>query len=109
VITDSAIPPEQPPASAKPARRKLRRSTPAPVPPAARGREAQEVATEFMPMPFAPKFTAEDRGQVVRVRLPRESMQTFGLPVNQDRIFNSVKADVLIGEDGVARAIRFVQ
>ena len=60
-------------------------------------------------MPYAPVFTSEDRGQVVRVRLPRESMRSFGLPVNQDRIVQTVKADVLVGEDGIARAIRFVQ
>jgi hypothetical protein len=36
-------------------------------------------------------------------------MRSFGLPVNEDRIVNAVKADVLIGEDGIARAIRFVQ
>ena len=69
----------------------------------------QEVATEFLAMPYAPRFTAEDRGQLVRVRLPRESMRSFGLPVNQDRMVQSVTADVLIGEDGIARAIRFVQ
>ncbi|MEO8131010.1 MAG: hypothetical protein ABJF23_30905 [Bryobacteraceae bacterium] len=69
----------------------------------------QEVATEFLPVPYAPVFTAEDRGQLVRVRLPRESMRSFGLPVNQDRIVQTVQADVLVGEDGIARAIRFVQ
>ena len=70
--------------------------------------ETQEVATELLRLPFAPQFTAEDRGQLVRVRLPRESMRSFGLPVNEDRVEAAVKADVLIGEDGIARAIRFV-
>jgi hypothetical protein len=70
--------------------------------------ETQEVATELLRLPFAPQFTAEDRGQLVRVRLPRESMRSFGLPVNEDRLDPAVKADVLIGEDGIARAIRFV-
>jgi heme exporter protein D len=70
--------------------------------------ETHEVATELLRLPFAPQFTAEDRGQLVRVRLPRESMRSFGLPVNEDRLDPVVKADVLIGEDGIARAIRFV-
>jgi hypothetical protein len=35
-------------------------------------------------------------------------MRSFGLPVNEDRLDPAVKADVLIGEDGIARAIRFV-
>ncbi len=91
------------PAPARQAKRRVQRpqSKPAPL--------AQEVATEFLAIPYAPGFTTEDRGQLVRVRLPRESMRSFGLPVNQDRIIQSVKADVLIGEDGIARAIRFVQ
>ena len=81
----------------------------APRRPPAKPEPVQEVATEFLPVPYAPVFTSEDRGQVVRVRLPRESMRSFGLPVNQDRIVQTVKADVLVGEDGIARAIRFVQ
>jgi len=36
-------------------------------------------------------------------------MASFGLPVNQERAESRVKADVLIGEDGLARAIRFVR
>jgi hypothetical protein len=76
-------------------------------PPASRP-ETHEVATELLRLPFAPQFTAEDRGQLIRVRLPRDSMRSFGLPVNEDRLDSAVKADVLIGEDGIARAIRFV-
>lgn len=91
-----------PPAPLRQVRRTVRRPQPRPAP-------VQEVATEFMAMPYAPSFTHEDRGQLVRVRLPRESMRSFGLPVNQDRMIQTVKADVLVGEDGIARAIRFVQ
>ncbi len=69
----------------------------------------REVTTEFFAVPYAPQFTSEDRGQLVRVRLPRESMRSFGLPVNEDRVTPVVNADVLVGEDGVARAIRFVR
>ena len=96
VVTAEATPPAAPPPRV---RRRPRQSA----------RPVEEVATEFLAMPYAPRFTAEDRGHVVRVRLPREAMLTVGLPVNQDRISTSVKADVLIGEDGIARAIRFVQ
>jgi hypothetical protein len=92
----------KPPAPVQQVKRVPRRAQPKPAP-------VQEVATEFLAMPYAPGFTSEDRGQLVRVRLPRESMRSFGLPVNQDRMVQTVKADVLIGEDGIARAIRFVQ
>jgi hypothetical protein len=36
-------------------------------------------------------------------------MVNLGLPVNMDRYGERVKADVLMGSDGLARAIRFVQ
>ncbi|HYP14013.1 MAG TPA: hypothetical protein VEQ63_08825 [Bryobacteraceae bacterium] len=70
---------------------------------------AEEVATSFFPVPYAPQLSQSDPGQVVRVKLPRSSMRTFGLPVSEERMFERVHADVLLGQDGVARAIRFVQ
>ncbi|MGH9626955.1 MAG: hypothetical protein ACRD7E_01115 [Bryobacteraceae bacterium] len=66
------------------------------------------IATEFVALPFAPAFTSYDRGQIVRVQLPRSSLRTFGFPVNPERASERVKADVVLGEDGIARAIRFV-
>lgn len=44
-----------------------------------------------------------------RLRLPRTALLGVGLPVNMDRADDSVKADVVFGEDGMARAIRFVK
>lgn len=69
----------------------------------------REYATEFLPLPYAPSMMAQDPGQVVRVRLPRSSLRAVGLPVDEDRLFERVQADVLLGEDGIARAIRFVR
>ena len=51
----------------------------------------------------------QDGGQIVRVQLPRAALANFGLPVNMDRYNEKVKADVLLGVDGRAHAIRFVQ
>jgi hypothetical protein len=45
----------------------------------------------------------------MRVELPRSALAGFGLPVNMDRVNERVKADVLVGPDGQAQAIRFVQ
>jgi hypothetical protein len=36
-------------------------------------------------------------------------MRSFGLPVSEERALDRVQADVLMGEDGIARAIRFVR
>jgi hypothetical protein len=68
-----------------------------------------EVATQFMPLDFAGPINLQDGGQLVRVDLPRSAMLNLGLPVNMDRYSERVKADVLVGADGLARAIRFVQ
>jgi hypothetical protein len=51
----------------------------------------------------------QDGGQIIRVELPRSALAKFGLPVNMDRYNEKVKADVLLGVDGLAHAIRFVQ
>ncbi len=68
-----------------------------------------EVATYFMPIGFAGPINPQDGGELVRVELSRSAMLSLGLPVNMDRFGQSVKADVLLGSDGLARAIRFVQ
>jgi hypothetical protein len=66
----------------------------------------QEVVTDFFPlMDPAPPF---ERGQLLRVELPASAMQIVGLPVREDRLADPVQADVLVGEEGLPRAIRFV-
>jgi hypothetical protein len=68
-----------------------------------------EIATEFMPLGYLNVAALQDGGQIVRVELPRTALANFGLPVNMDRYNEKVKADVLLGVDGMAHAIRFVQ
>ena len=70
---------------------------------------AQEVATEFIPLAQGGPYTQSEEGHLVRVELPRSALASFGLPVNAESPGGRVKADVLMGEDGVARAIRFVR
>jgi hypothetical protein len=68
-----------------------------------------EVATEFMPLGYLTAANFQEGGQIVRVELPRAALANFGFPVNMDRYKERVKADVLLGADGLAHAIRFVQ
>ncbi len=68
-----------------------------------------EVATEFMPLGYVTAANFQEGGQIVRVELPRSALANFGIPVNMDRYKERVKADVLLGADGLAHAIRFVQ
>jgi hypothetical protein len=69
----------------------------------------KEVATEFMPIGSMTAASLQDGGQIVRVELPRSALASFGLPVNMERYNEKVKADVVLGVDGLAHAIRFVQ
>lgn len=47
--------------------------------------------------------------QVMRVSMPRSALRSFGLPVDEDRAFEMVRADIVVGQDMVARAIRVVR
>ena len=68
-----------------------------------------EIATDFIPVTYGGAANLADGGRMVRVELPRSAMASFGLPVNMDRANEKVKADVLMGVDGLAHAIRFVR
>ena len=69
----------------------------------------REIATDFIPLGYINVASLQEGGQIVRVELPRSALVNFGLPVNMDRYNEKVKADVLLGVDGLAHAIRFVQ
>lgn len=68
-----------------------------------------EIATDFVPLGDMNTIVLQDGGQIIRVRLRRSELLRFGFPVNMERYNENVKADVLVGVDGLARAIRFVQ
>jgi hypothetical protein len=68
-----------------------------------------EVTTDFMPIGYVNSASLQDGGSVVRVELPRSTIVSMGFALNMDRSGDRVKADVLMGADGLARAIRFVQ
>jgi anti-sigma factor RsiW len=91
----------QPP---KPQPRRLRRAAQAlrevPV--------AQPAAPQFLPVPQGDRWTPADGGKLVRVGLPRTALRHFGLPMLEERAQEQVQADVLLSNDGLVRAIRFV-
>ncbi len=69
---------------------------------------ARESVSEFVSLVAgsAPPLAS---GQLVRVELPRSALASLGLPLNPARGGETIKADVLLGDDGLARAIRFVR
>jgi len=81
----------------------VRPAAPAPAP-----AQQSEVATPYFPL--VPGFDPDAAAYhpAVRVEMPRTVLAAYGLPVNVDRIDTPIQADLLIGDDGIARAIRFV-
>jgi len=74
---------------------------------------ARQARSDFVP-PFVPLFYGGDPllaggGQVWRVEMPRAALQTFGMPLVEESSTGHVQVDIMLGEDGIARAIRFVQ
>jgi hypothetical protein len=68
--------------------------------------QPRETVTQFFPLlDVAPPF---ERGELLRVMVPASTMRRVGLPVNEDHLTDRVYADVLVGQEGLARAIRFV-
>jgi hypothetical protein len=64
------------------------------------------LATDFVPLPFAEEPSADEQTDVVRVSMPAESLLAMGIPVSSDLLDEQIQADVEIGMDGTARAIR---
>jgi hypothetical protein len=69
-----------------------------PVPPG-------EDATEFFPLMYS--NVPVTNGQTVRLELPQAALASFGLEA--DDASGTVLADVVVGQDGLARAVRFVR
>jgi len=49
-----------------------------------------------------------DDVNVVRLAVPRTAMLAVGLPVSPERASELVEADIMLGSDGMARAVRFL-
>lgn len=65
-----------------------------------------EVTTPFYPlMPSEPPF---ESGLLVRVTVQARALRSVGIPVAEEHLSDPVLADVLVGQDDLARAIRFV-
>jgi hypothetical protein len=68
------------------------------------------VTTAFMPLTYSGVPIAD--GHVVRMEVPRAALVSFGLvPLDSvdDAAGGTVLADVIVGDDGLARAVRFVR
>jgi hypothetical protein len=75
----------------------------------ARREQPEAFAEGFVPLPYADTYGPLEAGEIVRVQLGRAALESLGLPVAGADAGQQVLADVLIGQDGLPRAIRFVE
>ncbi|HSS21651.1 MAG TPA: hypothetical protein VLL54_16375 [Pyrinomonadaceae bacterium] len=62
----------------------------------------------YLPLTYLARGADIDSGTVVRVELSRAALARLGFTRSVDGSSESVRADVILGDDGVARAIRLV-
>jgi hypothetical protein len=68
----------------------------------------EAAAGDFIPLPNADRLPQDEDLNVVRVEVPRSAMIALGYSVAADRAAERVRADVVMGSDGLARAVRFL-
>jgi hypothetical protein len=62
----------------------------------------------FIPLPNAAQIGPNEEVNLVRVEVPRSAMIALGYDIKPEEASGSVQADVMLGNDGLARAVRFV-
>jgi hypothetical protein len=62
----------------------------------------------FVDLPWTAGLPAFESGEIVRMEVPVASLPTYGIDISSGAGKGPVQADVLIGQDGFARAIRLV-
>jgi len=71
--------------------------------------QPQEDSDGFIPLPNSAGVAADgDEVNLVRMEVPRSTMIALGLDVSADRAEELVEADVMLGSNGIARAVRFL-
>jgi hypothetical protein len=85
--------------SAKPPSRSSNKEIPAEA-------AVEETKTDFIALSYAANT---ESGQIVRVKVPSSMMVTLGVKAEVGDGAELVNAEVVIGDDGLARAIRFIR
>jgi hypothetical protein len=66
----------------------------------------EEIKTEFIALSYA---RDPESGQIVRVKVPSSMMVSLGLVTSVKTPSEMIDAEVLVGDDGLTRAIRFIR
>ena len=70
---------------------------------------AEETEAGFYPLPEAEGLPPIENATVIRVQMPLASLQLMGVAVNETGVAEPIQADILLGQDGLARGVRLVQ
>ncbi len=70
---------------------------------------SEEARGEFISLPNAERLPEDDHLNLVRMELPRTAMIALGYTVEAERAQEKVEAEVVLGSDGLARAVRFLE
>ena len=72
------------------------------------GLDAAAIEEGYLPLPGADQLPAAEEVTVLHVELPRSAMMQVGIEVSPEQADEPVRADVMVGGDGLARAVRFL-
>lgn len=70
---------------------------------------AEDATSDFVPVPYGEGLSPDDSGLVVRVSMTRSALGSLGYPVDELDAGDMIQADLLVGDDGLPRAVRLVQ
>lgn len=65
--------------------------------------------SDFFALPYAQSEVPLEQPVIVRVQIPVSELSGMGIPSPDFGVKGKVSADLLVGQDGVARAVRLVE
>lgn len=65
-----------------------------------------EIKTEFIPLAYA---VNPESGHIIRLKVPGSMMVKLGLVSSLEKPADLVDAEIIVGDDGLSRAIRFIR
>jgi hypothetical protein len=69
----------------------------------------ESAPADFIPVPFSAPLGTNERAQMVRVSIPAATLAVWGFPLAPVEPGRKIDADVVVGENGLARAVRLVR
>lgn len=69
-------------------------------------KKSEEIKTDFIPLTYA---QTPSSGQILRVKVPGSMMVDLGVVSNVAKPTSLVDAEVVVGDDGMTHAIRFIR